>query len=136
MKEIKVGFESGAIEPIEELPFHEDDIEGSEEMKIYEAKECGLPIDAPWDEIAEKQDQMYISKLAVSLGLSKDASHEEVMAEEARLGIPNAGYFTALGVSLDASKEEIEKAVNEDKLKKRVLLKKIAEEIILNREKT
>jgi hypothetical protein len=113
-----------------------NDIENSDEMGRHEALELGLPADTDRETIAEEKDRIYISKIATALGLDPNTPHEKVLEVEYKRGLHSLGHLIGgLGLTYDATPEEIEKAQEKRRQKRIDTLRKVVEDIRANRAK-
>lgn len=136
MEELRIDFGQKAIEkPDQELPFDVSDIENSDEMRVYKAKELGLVETASWDQINELEDKISLAKIATFLGLPEDTTSQEITKAEEKTNIAGIGYLAIIGAKPDSTPEEIDQIIKADEERRFQLFRKISEEMIFNRAK-
>jgi hypothetical protein len=111
------------------LPFHEDEIDQSEEMRSYKAKQFDLPETTSWDDVIAFEDKKIHKDSAKVLGLDESASWEQILSAEDGEG-ERVSAALLLGLPKDATYGEITEL--RDK-KKTELHRKIAQEMVKNR---
>lgn len=123
----------------EGLPFSEDEIEGSEEMRRFNVTTYKLPEGASITEIiAHKrasEELECIAKATDLLGFPKGTDAAEVIkeAELREPGWANIKYYLSLGLDFDPNPSDVQAAEEERANKRNAILKKIGHAMQVNR---
>ena len=91
--------------PGQNIP-HEDEIDQSEEMRLYMARKHGLDESASWDTISATDDEDIRKKSASVLGLDDNASWDQIHAAEEGQG-DRVSSALLLGLDRDATYADI-----------------------------
>jgi hypothetical protein len=119
-----------------ELLEWQDNILSSEEAREFEAKELGLDSNTDWETIADKRDEITNNKIKRALGLSLNATTEEMFKEEERQEVSALGHLVCnLDLNYDATPEEIQKAEETKRERKIKKLRLIFEHMRANKAK-
>lgn len=121
------------------VPFNPEDAEWSDEIRRVYAQRLGLKDDVPLNVVLKEKatydEKQCIAKLKELLGLSTHTTDEEVI-EEANLREPgwnNMKLYLSLGLGIDPTPGEVERAIEERDRKYNIFLRKIAHAMEINR---
>ncbi|MEY2702667.1 MAG: hypothetical protein RLY43_1303 [Bacteroidota bacterium] len=135
MENFELSNEQEIITDIELLEW-QDDILNSEEAREFEAKELGLDSNTDWETIANRKDEISFNKIKQALGLSLNATTEEMFKEEERQGVSALSHLVCnLDLNYDATSEEIQKAEETKRERKIKKLRLIFEHMRANKAK-
>ncbi len=111
-----------------ELPYHRDEIEWSEEMRLLKARKYALPDTASFEEIDEEYERRHFVKMANLLELPETASFEEIRAEVKRRGLNwvDITQYADLDIDLDPRPSEVKAAVERSQLESEKLLLEVS----------
>jgi len=112
------------------LPYSEDEINNSEEMKRYLARQYGVPEGSSWDAVWSARDIHERRRSAELLGLLPDASPEEIREAAEKQGVDL--FDLKLGLPRDATAHE---ALRAESAGVYAMQSAVAEEMRFNRAK-
>jgi hypothetical protein len=111
----------------EEEEVHEDDIVGTEGMRILLARKYSLPEAATFDEIEVAEELNHQKKMAVLLGLPEDSDMSAIQSEAAAkdYSMADVSLYATFGLDL-SSKKEFEIAVSNQQSRYKEFLREAA----------